>query len=61
MPYLLCDSETGSIEGPLQPHPLGTRLGGVLRCATNGLIETKRNETKYMAEGEKMLINLNTA
>ena len=35
VPYLLCDSETGSIEGPLQPHPLGTRLGGVLRCATN--------------------------
>ena len=23
--------------------------------------ETKRNETKYMGEGEKMLINLNTA
>ena len=35
MPYLLSDRETGSIEGPLQPHPLGTRLGGVLRCATN--------------------------
>ena len=23
--------------------------------------ETKRNQTKYMGEGEKMLINLNTA